>query len=222
MLAQAQHCSFADNTAIQDQVCDDLVLQVRDHELRKKLFTVTDLTLAKALEAAREHETTEQHALGMQAAIPGSAGSVNAIAEQRTEKKYLTLDRRDLSCFNYSQEGHHGKDSSCPAKGKKCTRCGKLGHFAVKCRSSNQESVQTKNTHACQAARHIKSLATRHNDSDDDEYSVCIACDQQTIPVRVGGVQTTALVDSGATCSLLGRSELNKLTTQGLLIERTD
>ena len=62
-------------------MCDQLVIHVRDAELRKKLLAVPDMTLDKAQEAARQHEATEQHARSMQ------GSSVNAVSSDRAAVK---------------------------------------------------------------------------------------------------------------------------------------
>ena len=238
MLAQAQYCAFADENAVQDQVCDQLVVQVRDRELQKKLLAVTDLTLDKALEAARDHETTEQHARGMQAAITGSAtNTVNVVSGRKpaasdTKKTKNPLrERHDSACFNCGREGHYAKDSSCPARGKTCSRCGKHGHVLATCRSTSKDSREPGSSRHSNKGRgtgskpgdkayHVADDAP-YDSQGEEEYGfgVCGGHRQDMILVKVGGLKTAAVVDSGATCNLLGHQELQELIVQGLHIE---
>ena len=242
MKAQAQHCGFADANAAEDQVCDQLVVQIRDQELRKKLLAVTDLTLTKALQEAREHEATEQHARDMNscgAVDRATAGTVNAIGDdsiRRVSRQAAVQQRSDQTCHNCGRTGHFARDSSCPAKGKKCDRCGKRGHFAVKCRQQGKASGVTheptgRHRDEQQSGRkaYARTIESRSSDSPpsptsdtDHEYGFGVQpcrSRQMTIPVYVGTIATTALVDSGATCNLMGRREFRALRDRGLLAD---
>ena len=37
-------------------------------------------------------------------------------------------------CWRCGNTGHYGRDLSCPARARKCTSCGEVGHFAAACR----------------------------------------------------------------------------------------
>lgn len=49
------------------------------------------------------------------------------------------------TCFSCGKEGHFSRDRNCPAKGRKCSKREKYGHFARCCKSGfKQHSAQTK------------------------------------------------------------------------------
>ena len=50
--AQAENCEFVDNASLEDQVCDQLLVHIRDSKLWKKLLGESDLMLAKTLAMA--------------------------------------------------------------------------------------------------------------------------------------------------------------------------
>lgn len=52
---------------------------------------------------------------------------------------YAEQNKKDGSdrfeCSRCASKGHKSDYNKCPAKGKKCERCGKFDHYARKCRS---------------------------------------------------------------------------------------
>ena len=48
------------------------------------------------------------------------------------------LDSDDDKCYRCGQTGHYFRDKICPARGKTCDKCNKIGHFSVVCRSKEK------------------------------------------------------------------------------------
>lgn len=51
------------------------------------------------------------------------------------------------------------------------------------------------------------------DDSDDEDYAFIVNAEKQacSIPVKIGGVPTDMIIDSGATCNLISRLEWERL-----------
>lgn len=124
---QTQHCSFGNEKAIKDQISDQVLVQLRDNELRKKLLTLGDLKLDDALKLAREHEAAEQHAKGMATDGESSCGVLfrtNAISSSNNAGRYRSSSKPSSSsntCFNCERTGHCTKGQACPVRGKTCS-----------------------------------------------------------------------------------------------------
>lgn len=145
---------------------DRLILGVKNDRSRKKLLEKKDLTLDNALVILRTQELTDIRALDMTT----EEANVNRVKAKKTKspktqtedttlhkhtsgKKRTPLWKpRGKSSGNpnnvYTRECkfcgtvHEMKKSACPAVGKKCTKCGKEGHFAKKCDSRSVNHVQ--------------------------------------------------------------------------------
>ena len=64
--------------------------------------------------------------------------SVNFVSEMENRKPAFQKGKSDFSkdlCFCCNKKGHRAGFSDCPAKFKECRTCGKLGHFAIVCKS---------------------------------------------------------------------------------------
>ena len=82
------------------------------------------------------------------------------------------------------------KKSACPAVGKKCTRCGKEGHFAKKCDSRSVNHVQD-----CEIYSHKPSSTSAY------------------VTVRLNNNAEVQLqIDTGASCNILPKSDYIRAT----------
>ena len=61
--------------------------------------------------------------------------------QPRASKSAVPDHGPDFHCFNCGDKSHSARSSKCPARGKKCSACGKMNHFASMCWSSQNESL---------------------------------------------------------------------------------
>ena len=172
-----------------------------------------NITLKRALEVARTWEAAGEQASRMSLASP----SINAIRSSSRRADHTREQRTakdDRECFNCGRRGHISKDLTCPARGKKCSKCQKLGHFVVKCRSTGGKfsaSVRPKRR-AGGRAYHIgeSEVAAESSDNFEDDFAFGVLNGESRaaprVKLTVNGICTEVLVDCGATCNLLGRT----------------
>lgn len=96
---------------------------------------------------------------------------------------------------------HDGGRSHCPAWGRTCRACNKMGHFAKLCRATNKPAVQAI-SQACQ------------DDSSSDEEHIFVtktASPTSSSPkavILINDVPITFVIDTGATVSIVGENEI--------------
>ena len=126
---------------------------------------------------------------------------------------------RKVKCFCCGYTGHEANDRRCPARGKQCRKCNGSGHFEAVCKTKEKRTsgrgaggprkrdVGEKGG----AAHHIRHVEIDGTQGDDCEYAFGVldgsnvSSDGKT-PVKMGGLTVTMIIDSGASCSVIGRN----------------
>ena len=105
-------------------------------------------------------------------------------------------------CFYCGGEYPHS--SVCPAKGKTCRSCSKIGHFASVCRSnSNKKQVGGKVVPEVQLSDLVSSSS-----EDEVVYTVNSPAKRGiTLQTKINKVTLLLAVDSGATVNLLNKRD---------------
>ena len=131
----AKPCNFAqlEDRLIRDQV----VVGVREENLRERLLEEKNLTLATCLEIGRAYETSWQQSQSISTGQDASGIQVNRLSNPKYKKGRKSTqgkgDSKNSECSRCGKSPHDMKD--CPAKDAKCRKCQKKGHWAVMCRS---------------------------------------------------------------------------------------
>ena len=143
----AASCSFGHitNSLIRDRVIADL----KDKNLRKKLFEIQNLDLFTLTTTFKEHETLmQQNAQASEkntAEVKRSHGAQTSNIENANDNRNITkppeqsqqnLKNRETrrQCWRCKQQ-HPIK--SCPAWGNKCEKCGARHHYTHCCQTGN-------------------------------------------------------------------------------------
>ena len=197
-------CEFSnDDEAMRDQIIE----KCSDPKLRRKLLEkATNATLNMLLETARVHE-----AVNVQMKSMGSQDQVNKLTmNHRQEKGKERKDRKfkkERKCYRCDGKGHLGKDRNCPALGKKCNKCGLLGHFSACCKTKTEKKPAN-------GANQISKEPVK------EEYYAFALYDSDSsgvVDLCVGGVQLKdVLIDSGATCNIVDRGTWESLKQEGV------
>lgn len=139
----ASNCAYGPekDNMIRDQVLENF----KSVYFQQKVSEETgDFTLERTLEIATECERVQRRLTDLQigptAAALGKddskAGAVNKIGDKpkrhhkkKSEQYSKPKEKSRAStapgkCYRCDQEGHYGRDANCPARGKKCRKCG--------------------------------------------------------------------------------------------------
>jgi hypothetical protein len=112
---------------LNDNLRDQLIEKLTHFELKRKLVGHRNITLEVALDKARAWDAAGRQAANMTvnpAVMEGD--SVNAVKTRQAKG-----EDKNRKCYNCEREEHLAIDRSCPAKGKKCAKCGRYGHFVL-------------------------------------------------------------------------------------------
>ncbi|XP_062849175.1 uncharacterized protein K02A2.6-like [Trichomycterus rosablanca] len=130
----AENCEFGAQK--DEQMRDRLVIGIRDRQVSQKLQMKSDLTLRTAIEMARHCELIQsQNTEGGKG--PEHVDNIKSVrkTEQKRTGMSAKINKKTIrgACTRCGR--NHADREQCPAKGKKCLKCNKTGHFASVCYS---------------------------------------------------------------------------------------
>ncbi|UYV66874.1 K02A2.6-like [Cordylochernes scorpioides] len=151
----SEHCEYANLR--EELIRDRLVLGVKDRKLSEKLMLNENLTLAKAVEIARQWEAVMREQQDLNTSI-SQVDTTRKVAKQKPKAsghgkdngrstfrqtdsaKETDEGKKFPTCFNCGTTKHHYRyRDKCPAKDKVFGKCGKKGHYTNLCRRKNNE-----------------------------------------------------------------------------------
>ncbi|CAB3992802.1 Retrovirus-related Pol poly from transposon, partial [Paramuricea clavata] len=139
-------CVFGEQTdeAIRDQAIDKCVSK----ELRRRLLREPDIDLSKLLTISRAFEQSHFQAQEMEQYNTENSGG----SRRETPSHINNTGASRGPCYCCGNTGHRAKDVRCPANGKTCRSCNKVGHFA--------SALQSLKIELDEQSRHYTTFAT--------------------------------------------------------------
>ena len=215
ILEVEKNCEFETVTAAELLASKCLSLigkSTGDYDLKKKIRK-SDMSLEAITDAIHEYmyeklndspETEEEKKIR----YVNKRKTTTTKEQPEKPAKFKKIDCNRCGAPNWSRQ------HECPARGKKCAKCGKIGHFAKCCRankrvnhlmegetSSAGEDDWTPNTiHSVKQKIH----STRLMSSNGPEFF--------TITALVNNRPFKFIIDSGSPVTLIPKSQFNKLT----------
>ena len=199
---KAQPCEFRDAAAVGEQIRDQVISKCLSHNILHKLLEKGKiLTLQQLREIARVMEDSEKQARK----IEGPANEVNRVSVNSNEKGNPRVGGKQSSvrCFCCGNVGHKANDKVCPAR-KTCRKCNNPGHFEKVCKTKLKTSEGRKGG----KDHRVRQVGIGVDETDVSEYAFGVLGgadnpDNGEISVKIGGVQVTMIIDSGANCTIL-------------------
>ena len=201
-------------------LCDRIVCGVACDTLREKLLRTPNLTLEQCTTMCRLSEIQSGHVTS------ATAEEVNTIRRRESSHvrqwapaQHNTNSRGTEDTAECGRCGYKHKRDTCPAKGKECMNCRKIGHFAKVCRSrtatrrpidaividSEPAACQDKPTHQHEnygADLYVGVLSTTENSDPGLWYKTYMIASQE---IRFK-------LDTGSQANILPKSMMNQMT----------
>ena len=229
----AENCDFEnkEETLIRDVFITNLI----DPEIQKELLKQT-VGPRQALELAinMEHGMRNQHQIQQhnKIVVPANVSSVQFNNNprkpywQNTNYASKQNNRSTLYCSNCGGNWLPIHREKCIEKGKTCNNCGLLNHFAKVCRKQKnmnkkpQDSkkkmvrVVEEEPHPEDSVNFLQPTKLYESDYSSGEEDNTVAMIETAVekveplnmPLKIGNINTTLLVDSGSACSILNCS----------------
>ena len=96
-----------------------------------KFLEKAELKLLGVLSIARAHEAVRERLEAMDCPVEPKLADNHKINGVHTR-----IDKTKLFCFACAKAGHFNRGPQCPANGKECVRCGKIGHYKAQFQSN--------------------------------------------------------------------------------------
>ncbi|XP_046857694.1 uncharacterized protein K02A2.6-like [Xenia sp. Carnegie-2017] len=186
---------------------DRIVCGIRNQNIKERLLRESDLTLPKAVDICRASEVSREQ---MKSLNDQNSANVDTLGNDQLKHGYKGKFHNQKSKNNKPENGRSPKKcgncgrihepKSCPAYGKKCNNCQKLGHFAKYCRSqtkNNKKSIHDVDYESDSSAHGIDMVKTAVT-SDSDEEHAYLKINNKTIRVKL---------DSGAETNVLSKKD---------------
>lgn len=132
---------------------------------------------------------------------------INKVSQHKFDNhsKFKTKNQTDFKkrrCFACGHGGHIKTDTNCPARGKKCRKCKKEGHYE-KCNKTKQtRNFNSKREHAT-----LRNVETENNNDEIYVFTVnSDRIDNVDFTIKMGGVLIPIIIDSGASVNVIDRT----------------
>lgn len=207
----AKTCGFTD---IDKEIKEHIILSCHSNSLRRRALR-EDYSLTDLLKAGRSLEISESQARD----VEKNESKINSIQQKN---KMYNQARRNYSSFKNNKEsnfrrqrprnadrkksdstvcrncgGSYPHKVSCPAKGKICRSCNKVGHFARVCRTNLPRW------------KPVNTVIPELDYESEEEYEYVYTVNQwqsklpPTCLVEIEGQRVTMMIDTGASVNLI-------------------
>ena len=238
---RADYCEFKCTVGdavvdlVDDNIRDQVIDKCKNSEMRRKFLEQgKDLKLNKLQDIARTYEMSRMQSQSMES-HQLSGGHINRIQQNPGRNKLQNASSYrnnynsnsnndksigDLRCYSCNMKGHFKRDPNCPARGSKCQKCHKFGHYAVCCRN-NSRNVD----YAKYVSEDVDNVVMDSNNEGTTDYAFFLRncncnpddvfrldnhkCNHNKnlkhsyVNVNIGGVSINVIADSGATCNII-------------------
>lgn len=220
---QAKRCDFGNTGAeSRDLRIIDKVIYHAPTELREKLLHEEKLTLARLTRMVNCFESIKLQARTI--AETGSEKESMTASEnvERINKLNIFSNSNRNNCYRCGSSNHQAADRECPARGRKCEKCHKIGHYAKVCRSGSnfkrryEGSTEHRPEKRARFGNVRAIVAEELNQSDPECFIFNIGDGDEFLWTKIGGVLIQVLIDSGSSKNIIDDRTWEYMKKRGL------
>ena len=238
----AESCEF--EGLCESLIRDRLVIGTQDSATRDRLLRERPVPgLTRCIEALRASELSRKHKEQLKDAVSDPQNTVHAADKQSpvnrkqsrrtrgSESKQSKQEKGSAKKCKFCGTNHPYDRAKCPASGKTCLKCGKLGHFAVKCQEKNRVSSAPANKvhHTSATPKYAEGGESACESASDSDESIFVTERVGVVSSNVGkssfmvpltfhteySPTITTQLDTGATCSAMSYTDLLNILQSG-------
>ncbi|KAI0990311.1 hypothetical protein GJ496_004373 [Pomphorhynchus laevis] len=210
---KARLCRFFNQTitnecqAIEKRIHDHIVMKTPHDHVRNTMLQIENLTLDDLMRVCKTHELiqgTQQLVqcrstkFGQNMTIKRETDQIDLIrsTNKSNAQTWRATNKPQSSCTRCERQ--HTRFQRCPATGKTCRRCGKIGHFKACCRSTNTPTHN--NVRAVEMVSDNDSEILRSINTIGHDDIIMI------IKVQINGQCINIEFDTGASVSIISKA----------------
>lgn len=217
---QAEKCQFHNK---EEHIIDQITEKCRLVELRKKILECGDtITLDEIISKANALEVVARQLEQFKTVNTNDANSnnkseINKIENKKKYNKPFRQQSSNTKCGRCGSSTHLSEDTTCPAKDKRCLKCGFIGHFREHCRTRQKRKFSNNRTDNRTVIKKPR-LETK-KDVNKSEIDYIFHLDEdETIKCNIGGVTVDMLIDSGSKCNVITDRTWQYLKDKGVKV----
>ena len=207
----AEHCDFG--TIRDQQIRDRIVIGISDKTVSQKLQLKSDLTLETVIQIARQSELVKSQVTDQSSYVPKDLDEVHTKKKSVHSRRWKVKGKKEDSSEKQGQKKcgkcglHHTKPEHCIARGKKCSKCQRVGHFAAVCWSKSVSEVRRNADDATKGSGDDHwFLGALSSDSQQD--------DKWKVQLKVSGKPVVFKIDTGADITAMSKTTFDSLPYQ--------
>ena len=215
---QAEKCQFHNK---EDHIIDQITEKCRLVELRKKILEIGDLiTLDEIISKANALEVVARQLEQFKNESTHNMNNFTKtdINQMDSKKKFGRPIRHkpfNTNCGRCGSSTHSSNDLKCPARDKRCMKCGFVGHFREHCRTRQKRQFSNHRTETVH--KKPKTETRKYADKSEIDYIFHLD-DDETIKCDIGGVIVDMLIDSGSKCNVITDKTWQYLKNNSVLV----
>lgn len=163
---------------------------------------------------------------------PSGVGAVQQDAGEVNRMFSKSPAGTNIECSRCGRKGHMSYDLRCPARNEECGKCHRLGHYSFKCRTGSFKGSHagtpryTPRKNVKFTPNRVRNISDESNNQDPEDtdaaetpnFIFAIGNNDDLIWIKIGGVLTQILIDSGCNKNILDDTTWQKLKAQGVVI----